>query len=295
MARVHDDIPIKFDRFNPDGVTREDILDENRAYVLHNLLTKEECDRIIAAAEEEGFDKLTGYDPSYRSNKRILLQSTSIVPEMERRVKLFMEQELEVTKESTTIHRHKLVDGKWEWYGLNPRLRICKYDPTNKFNKHLDTGYHVDPSTIRTIKTCMVYLNEEYDQGRTRFYVGHMVKTKKKGKKMFYQLKAKPGDCLIFNQNILHDGEIVRGGKKYMMRTDVYYKARLLYNRPDEKTQKAMAMYREYEELCEKLSQQDQEKMTEEDRDVYNTEFDRCNELVREAFRLQPEVDYFCT
>lgn len=162
MSRLHDvDIKVEFDKFNLAKVTRTNILTEERAFVLHNLFSPEECKRIINAAEEEGFDKLRGYDPSYRNNLRLMINSKTIIQELERRVKQFVEHELWITDETITIHKNILNHGLWRYHGLNPHLRLCKYDPSGHFSKHTDAGYHPDPKQIRTIKTCMVYLNAD--------------------------------------------------------------------------------------------------------------------------------------
>ena len=90
----------------------------------------------------------------------------------------------------------------------------------------------------------MVYLNEDYDGGRTRFF--HYDNTEYKS---FLNLKAKMGMCLIFNQNIVHDGEQVENGCKYMMRTDMIYKAIKLDRDLTEDEKKGIELYKKgYEE-----------------------------------------------
>jgi hypothetical protein len=61
----------------------------------------------------------------------------------------------------------------------------------------------------------MVYLNSDFKGGETIFYFSDG---------NTYSLKPQIGTCLIFNQNILHEGATVTAGLKYFIRTDILYK-----------------------------------------------------------------------
>jgi tetratricopeptide (TPR) repeat protein len=274
-ATIHSDISVRFDKFIKDRVERVDILPDNKAYVLYNLFTLAECERIIEACEKIGFDKLHGYDPRYRNNVRIVCEADTIVSEMNKRVKYFVEQSLTMNTDSDTMHRHKGVDGIWDYSHLNNRLRICKYNPKNRFGKHYDAGYHPDPINLRTIKTCMVYLNDNFEGGHTRFYKGSLEKNDN-SHELFYSLKAKPEMCLVFNQNILHDGEEVNDGLKYMMRTDIIYKCIKKFNVLTDKERKAMRLYNKAVDL------------------EADGKLDESLTLYKKAFHLDPDVEVLC-
>ena len=121
---IHGDIKVKFDKFNPKqvkivnfidvidlNVVPKNYLKDNDAYVLYNLFTKNECKRIIEAAEKEGFDKLLTYDPSYRNNKRIICEANTIINELTDRIKHFVEKNIKIDEESRTIHKHRNIYG----------------------------------------------------------------------------------------------------------------------------------------------------------------------------------------
>jgi hypothetical protein len=86
----------------------------------------------------------------------------------------------------------------------------------------------------------------DYDNETTCFYGLNPKKPFNNNKSIiFLQLKATPGMCLIFNQNILHDGETVNNGCKYTMRTDMIYKAHQLDNELSEEDKEGIKIYGE--------------------------------------------------
>lgn len=170
---------------------------------------------MIEETEKIGYEKLRGYDPRHRNNWRLISESPNVAKIWLDRVKHFVENSVTIDREAATIHKHPAIFGEWEIDSLNPRIR---YKPGNHFGKHYDEGYHPDPRKVRTVKTCMVYLNGGFEGGHTRFY------DEDDEEEPFYLLKPVAGMCLVFNQNILHDGEKLGSGLKYIMRTDIHYR-----------------------------------------------------------------------
>lgn len=256
--RVHSDISIKFDKFDSNRVIKInlsdmidtnvvpiDYLHTNDGFVLYNLFTENECKRIIEVTNNIGYEELEGYDKNMRDNTRIKCQSTTIIKEWENRILQFLDKELIVDDNVTTLNKAHFHNGLWTYNNLNPIIRFCKYSPSQKFEKHYDSGINPDPLTMRTFKTCMTYLNDDYDDGCTRFF--HIQQSGSHHKHVTYpiflNLKAKPGMCLIFNQNIFHDGQQVKNGYKYMMRTDVIYKAKKLDKELTESEKEGIRLY----------------------------------------------------
>lgn len=191
-----------------------DILPGSCGFVIYNIFTKKECQQIIDNGESYGFISLgKEYDPSYRNNKRILCEIPTLTTEWWNRITPFLDNTLLIGKDTDTLASNFLTTGIWRKSELNPRLRLCKYDPGNFFKKHYDEGYHPDMRKKRTMKTCMLYLNENFEGGSTTFYY--------KGET--FSLQPQTGMCLIFDQQILHEGMTVTSGLKYFVRTDIYY------------------------------------------------------------------------
>merc|ERR1712228_745092 len=61
------------------------------------------------------------------------------------------------------------LKGRWSPSDLNPCFRICRYSPGGFFRAHHDGGFDISKQH-RSIKTFMLYLNDGFQGGPTRFY-----------------------------------------------------------------------------------------------------------------------------
>lgn len=105
--------------------------------------------------------------------------------------------------------------------GLNPQLRIYRYRKGHHFGKHYDEAVLVDKPKGKTKWTLLIYLtgDEEFEGGGTIFYPKH---NSKEGmnihpRKGMALLHKHGDDCLQ------HEAEIVRGGEKWVLRSDVVF------------------------------------------------------------------------
>ena len=138
---THDDISVEFDEFDPKQVQKVYLSDlsignqicKNDGYVLYNLFTKDECKRIIDTTNEFGYESLIGYDKNFRDNLRIRCKSITIIPEIRRRISNFIDSQLKIDDNIKTLAKGEFHNGLWEFAYLNPSLRFCKYNPSNKF------------------------------------------------------------------------------------------------------------------------------------------------------------------
>ena len=101
----------------------------------------------------------------------------------------------------------------WKKDGINDFFRFCKYEKNGIFQIHQDASYK--PSfTYQSFFTCMLYLNQT-NGGNTRFFSDDG--------KIIAELPPQPGQILLFDPNIHHDGDKVISGEKYIVRTEVMY------------------------------------------------------------------------
>merc|ERR1712113_1147182 len=85
--------------------------------------------------------------------------------------------------------------------------------------------------THRSIKTFMIYLNDEFEGGHTRFYSEDQCRYHTGlPENLLYALRPEKGSCLIFNHRIVHDGEELLQGLKYILRTEVMYRHRSAFS-----------------------------------------------------------------
>lgn len=216
-------------------------LPNKQGYIIPDVFTKEECKWLIQEGENMGFRGLQGYGKDYRTNTRVIAKSNLFADILLERLVHYLDDEVVIDGLNSTYNIDYNTFGTWALHGMNPMFRLCKYDPNQFFKPHYDEGYSPNPDRI-TLKTCMLYLNNDFDGGETVFY-GPDKKT------IMYCLKASPGMVLVFNQRIWHEGMTVTSGQKYFIRTDIFYnrvKREIPKDRYSERELKAIRYWTDY-------------------------------------------------
>jgi len=190
-----------------------------------NFLSSQECNRLIQCANERGFEK-----PNF-GKARICERLHTVNEDLSSWV---MDKLREYLPEVITI------DGvRWRLSRFTHHWRYVHYKPGGLFAPHYD-GSKMLPWKEMSVFTVQVYLNEGFSGGSTRFYmdylpdrmIPHQVEYGKV--KQFdpkngptHEVEPKTGKVLVFNhtENILHDGEPVNEGEKYILRGDILYTA----------------------------------------------------------------------
>jgi hypothetical protein len=175
-------------------------------FLLRNFLSPEECRRHIAASEQRGYEEAAISTPAgqvivkdVRNNDRIIWDDPGLAQAWWQRC----EEHLPASF------------GKWQRFGLNERFRFYRYTAGQTFKKHRDGSFQRQKGEESWL-TLMVYLNEEYSGGRTRFwFAGNAEET---------VVAPVTGTALIFMHDRLHEGETVTAGVKYVLRTDIMYR-----------------------------------------------------------------------
>ena len=170
--------------------------------LLPHVLTRTECQAVIDRAERKGFEpallNIGGgrqvYAPDTRNSDRVIFDDTAFAERLFGRI------------------RHLLPShyGPHSMVGLNERMRILRYGPGHDFKPHCDGSFARDDST--SLWTLMLYLNDGFDGGSTRFHPDMTT------------VIPKAGSVLVFYHGLCHEGEQVRAGTKYAIRTDVMFR-----------------------------------------------------------------------
>ena len=138
--------------------------------------------------------------------------------------------------------------GRWVACGVNPCLRILKYDVNDHFELHQDGSYactttnnceSASPGT-RSFLTLQVYLNngggQDFSGGATRFYGNVQTVRVIPGDGIDSSADSaieglcvddvvpRAGRVLLFQHNIWHCGERVSAGTKYVLRSEIMFK-----------------------------------------------------------------------
>lgn len=179
-------------------------------FTVHGLLSPQECDEYIALAESTGFADAPVTTaggpvlmPDVRNNERVMLDDPARAADLWRRLRPWVD----------TIHY-----SGFRPVGVNERLRFYRYDPGQAFRWHRD-GFYQSPDGRRSRLTYMVYLNDDFEGGETKFRATSL--------NQIEDLVVKPakGMALVFSHPLLHEGAAVTRGRKYVVRTDVMYES----------------------------------------------------------------------
>ncbi|MBE8727382.1 prolyl hydroxylase family protein [Flavobacterium hungaricum] len=177
------------------------INEELEIYTIDNFLTVEECNKLIEKSEQIGFqeaavsiDGAQKMMKMVRDNERILYEDEEYASLLWKKLKSYVKSEVE---NSTAV-------------GLNEMFRFYKYQPGQRFKMHRDGSYKRNESEF-SYYTFLIYLNDKYEGGETKFASGEVI-------------SPKTGTALIFEHSQRHEGAALISGIKYVLRSDIMYK-----------------------------------------------------------------------
>jgi len=159
--------------------------------IIDNLLTKEECQKYMNLVNKDSLKIDRGHYGNYCRKDWI-------------------------DKEFATLlfqRVHPFLPNDNNYISVNPHFRITKYNPGGEFKLHRDT-INQDDQFNRSHFTLIVYLNDDFTNGETDFYLDDM-------KTLRQRVKPIQGRCAIFYSQQYHSGNIVGSGNKFLLITDV--------------------------------------------------------------------------
>ncbi|KAL5486937.1 hypothetical protein EMCRGX_G019478 [Ephydatia muelleri] len=211
--RTVKDCPTIESCYLPPDITREELnVPGSRCFLLHSVLTPEECAHYIHETEQVGYDDLTRLFPvEYRSNDRVLSICKPLVECLWRRI------EPHLTRREVICIRPVGFgnEGTWRPSRLNECCKFGKYKCGGHFSPHLD-GPWVPNEEESSIFTVVIYLNNDLEGGATSFL--------SEGGKVICSVSPKAGTAVIFNHDTLHEGQPVTQGTKYIIRTEIMFR-----------------------------------------------------------------------
>ena len=168
-------------------------------FTISDFFSPEECAELIRVSELRAFEAAPILTPSgskvesnTRNNDRLVFDDRTLADKLWQRSKPHIPHELG--------HRTPI--------GLNERFRLYRYTPGQKFTWHADVPFQRQSGEI-SLLTFMIYLNESYQGGATRFESAKVV--------------GKRGMALVFQHGLVHEGAEVTHGVKYVLRSDVMF------------------------------------------------------------------------
>ncbi len=169
-------------------------------WTIASFLTEKECEDLIIFSEHLGYEEAKVSLPEgakmikgIRNNHRLLYKDTNLSKQYWERLQPYCPQVIE----------------DYEVIGLNEQFRFYKYESNQRFKRHID-GRFKRSETEESRLTFMIYLNEDFKGGETKF--NDIVITPQVGNAL----------CFIHEQK--HEGCPVPEGTKYVLRSDVMYR-----------------------------------------------------------------------
>ncbi|MBG1263338.1 prolyl hydroxylase family protein [Nostoc commune] len=190
-------------------MTRKNLLG-NEIFTLDNILSPKECAEYITLTENIGYTDapittIRGFEirPDIRNNQRVILDDQERAFDLWQRVSNYIPSSI----------------GRWQAVGLNERFRFYRYDPGQMFAIHHDGSYR-RPNGDESLLTFMIYLNEGFEGGDTRFHLS----------RRYYEdllniaVIPATGMVLCFVHELVHEGAPIIQGRKYVLRSDIMYR-----------------------------------------------------------------------
>lgn len=168
------------------------IIDGRWAICVESILTPEFCNEIISHLDTgEGLERV--------ERAALATYSRNILINQDMADKLYDNIKHLLPSDPQTI-------------GCNEYFRFSKYAPGEEFHRHRD-GINQDKHGHRAKYTVNIFLNSDFCGGSTEFFdeAGNSV----------FDARPSAGRGMIFDNQILHCGNKVTEGFKYLLRTDV--------------------------------------------------------------------------
>ena len=173
-----------------------------------SMLTAQECSAWITWGETTGF-KLESHAATsqiaHRENGRLAVESDEIAGAIFERLRPCIPEEI----------------GGRRACGCNPNIRLYRYEPGQRFGRHVDQANRLGGGRGVTEATVLLYLNDEgLEGGETLFYSHHAAAD------VLIRFAPVAGTALIHAHGarcLTHEGAEVTRGVKYLLRTDVAY------------------------------------------------------------------------
>lgn len=174
------------------------------AWTVPDVLGRDECRALIARIEGLGCVPApitTGAGfvmrPDIRNNTRVVIDDAALAGDLFRRI----------------AAQVPAVLAGCDVVSANERLRCYRYERGQRFAPHYDGAFVRNAAEMSRL-TFMVYLNDDFTGGATNFL------------DLEKCIEPRAGMALLFQHRLLHEGAEVTAGVKYVVRSDVMYRAR---------------------------------------------------------------------
>jgi hypothetical protein len=191
----------------PDGIKLNKIKrqDDFVLIELGTLLTANECDEILTNINQKKFENMFDkYDIKKRNNSRLIVMDDRLARTLWRRLK-FSNKLTKLVQNTTPLGFN--VQGTWKISGINPAMRLNKYNEGEYFAPHKDAQY-APSGDERSLLSLLIYLTDNYENGEIKFYFPKILpKSNIKGLTIKEEIDAYGGldngyECITIKPNL---------------------------------------------------------------------------------------------
>eukprot|EP01059_Diplonema_ambulator_P015235 TRINITY_DN26331_c0_g1_i1.p1 TRINITY_DN26331_c0_g1~~TRINITY_DN26331_c0_g1_i1.p1 ORF type:complete len:306 (+),score=66.38 TRINITY_DN26331_c0_g1_i1:38-955(+) len=226
------------------------LLDGGKVSVV-DLLTEEECGKVIQNAEDIGFlstqeqaNPVYDYILPVNESGMLFIESQQFADSLWARLRHLFTAPLNLACTNFLAPSAQFIctcaQTPFEPFGIHPRMKILRYKPDEQFKPHQDTTVRKTEvggkkGIFRNGYTLAIYLNtsgRDYEGGGLRFlHPPRVVPTPGAKPQIFYDdlthpvhLTPSAGQAAIFPPQHHHTAEVVTSGTKYMIQADIMYR-----------------------------------------------------------------------
>jgi hypothetical protein len=176
-------------------------------FTVSQFLSGNECDELVALGESLGFGEAPINSTLGAAMRKDIRNNDRVVADMPERA------------EALWLKARDYVPLNYQGrsaVGFNERFRFYRYDANQQFDWHRDSSFE-RANGERSLITVLIYLTAGFVGGETSFDDPSLGVGR--------QLNIVParGLALFFDHPLLHKGQPVQSGRKYVLRTDVMY------------------------------------------------------------------------
>lgn len=239
---ISSDIPLEVelsnDHFDPQQIVLEDLDKADRSFLLHNVLSAEECALLrtgvfgpeegeVAAGAHPVLWRQWSSNPEKESAKlgiRAIRSSASLAETLWARIAPYVPKHFDVTSKVTG------KTSRWEVLpcGLHERQRFVIYEPGQAFPKHNDAP-RVISDEVRSHLTVLFYLGKSGGLlDKSKDFTGGELDLlsidSKRQTKLLHRIRPETGLVVVFPHMTLHEGKSLKSGRKCVIRNDILYR-----------------------------------------------------------------------
>lgn len=226
--------------------------------LLHNILSREECQQLANLADRQGFEKALVNVGGGKFAEMLGTRNHGICryddPHIADQI---WQRVLKAAERDKTVHndllhipwvnercRHPQQVKPFRAVGLNENLRFLRYEAGQHFGPHVDGSYvrgteaGIERYGEQSFVSFQLYLNEGFKGGATRFISEYDAYSELRDqqppqpggkgwsspkKPLGHSIIPRAGSVLLFQHDCCHEGTRVESGRKYTIRSDVMY------------------------------------------------------------------------